>query len=251
MATGRQWFLSALLTGGVAATTWLVYIDSGPVQPPLEAGEKHLPSDIAEPVSQTIIPIPPLSDYSEVVARPLFSLTRKPPALESNETSAVVNTTTAGITKPIEKNQYKVMGIIITGEEKVALLQPANKKGGVLRAREGKRLIDSEWTVESITPEAVIIRQRTVTDTLKLSENKLSETEKRRLVQQAARARARLNQKNKAKPGNKVAGRKTRKTTTRNKTKKRTNKRRTIKKKPRKRTNTRTNRNSTVKKQDR
>ncbi len=77
------------------------------------------------------------------------------------------------------------MGIVITGENKVALLKPTGKSSDVFRVREGERVL--EWTVESVTPEAVTIRQGDITDTLKLSDNVLSQAEKRRIAQQQAR----------------------------------------------------------------
>jgi hypothetical protein len=67
----------------------------------------------------------------------------------------------------------------------VVLLKPTGKSKDVFRVREGERVL--EWTVESVTPEAVTIRQGAITDTLKLSDNVLSQAEKRRIAQQQAR----------------------------------------------------------------
>lgn len=78
------------------------------------------------------------------------------------------------------------MGIVITGKEKLALLKPIGKSSDVFRVREGERVL--EWTIESVTPETVTIRQGDITDTLKLSDNVLSQAEKRRLAQQQNRA---------------------------------------------------------------
>jgi hypothetical protein len=77
------------------------------------------------------------------------------------------------------------MGIVITGENKVVLLKPTGKSKDVFRVREGERVLN--WTVESVTPETVTIRQGDITDTLKLSDNVLSQAEKRRIAQQQAR----------------------------------------------------------------
>ena len=73
-----------------------------------------------------------------------------------------------------------VMGIIITEGEKIALLKQGNQKeGDTLKVKEGQEV--SGWKIASITTESVTVSQRDTTDVIKLSDNVLSEAEKRRL----------------------------------------------------------------------
>ncbi len=182
MVIGRQRLLSVVLIGGAAVTSALLYTGSEPdLRPPPTAEENTATGpDSSENAPEAIVPAPELDAFSEVVERPLFSRTRRPQIVADTDTGPAYDSD-----KPVQKDQFLVMGIIITGENKVVLLKPIGKRSDVFRVREGERVL--EWTVESVTPEAVTIRQGDITDTLKLSENVLSQAEKRRLVQQRTR----------------------------------------------------------------
>lgn len=179
---GRQRLLSAALVAGVAVTSALLYTGSEPDLgiPPTAEESTFTESDPSETAPGTIAPAPELDAFSEVVERPLFSRTRRPQTIGDADTGQ-----TYASDKPAKKDQFLVMGIIITGENKVVLLKPTGKSSDVFRVREGERVL--EWTVESVTSEAVTIRQGDITDTLKLSDNVLSEAQKRRLAQQRTR----------------------------------------------------------------
>lgn len=183
MVIGRQLLLSVVLIAGVSATSVLLYTDSEPdIRIPMTAEENTFTE--LEPPGATpgaVTPSPGLDAFSEVIERPLFSRTRRPQPVGADVPSPAVASN-----KPIQKDQFLVMGIVITGENKVVLLKPTGKSSDVFRVREGERVL--EWTVESVTPETVTIRQGDITDTLKLSDNVLSQAEKRRLVQQRARS---------------------------------------------------------------
>lgn len=180
---GRQRLLSAVLIAGVAVTSVLIYIGSEPDLEISPASEQNIFTnpDPSETAPKAIAPAPGLDAFSEFVERPLFSRSRRPqPIADKSATPADVSN------RPVQKDQFLVMGIVITGEEKLVLLKPTGKSSDVFRVREGERVL--EWTVESVTPEAVTIRQGDLTDILKLSDNVLSQAEKRRLVQQRTRA---------------------------------------------------------------
>lgn len=182
MVVGRQLLLSVVLVAGVSVTSALLYTDSVPdLQTSLTAEESALTGlKHSEATPEATAPPPGLDAFSEVVERPLFSSTRRPQPVSAGDPIPAV---ASG--KPVQKDQFLVMGIVITGENKVVLLKPTGKSSDVFRVREGERVL--EWTVESVTPEAVTIRQGDVTDTLKLSDNVLSQAEKRRIAQQQAR----------------------------------------------------------------
>ncbi len=126
-----------------------------------------------------------LAQFSETITRPLFSDTRRP-AVTDEEDVPEVNPS-SGL--PIEKNQFLVMGIAITNNEKTAILQQLNKKDDIIRVKEGQRV--SDWLVESITPDTVKLTKRGTADFVKLSDNILSAAQKRKLVQRARQAQKR------------------------------------------------------------
>lgn len=76
-----------------------------------------------------------------------------------------------------------VIGIVIAPDEKVALLKQLRKNNEIVHVKEGETL--SEWTVAQISPESVTMQQQGVTDVVKLSDNVLSDAEKRVLAQRA------------------------------------------------------------------
>ena len=181
MVMGRQRLLSMALIVSLAAISVIIYTNSDPDQyvfptPPVRSSSESGPAQVNPRITE---PAPKLEAFSEVVDRPLFSRTRRP------QTSTDVASSEPSPALPVKKYQFLVMGIIITGTEKVAMLKPTGKSSDVFRAREGERVLD--WTVETIYPEAVTIRQGNITDTLKLSDNVMSKAEKRRLTQQSNR----------------------------------------------------------------
>ena len=175
----HQFIISMLLTVTAVGLGWGIYSASRPAeeptlsgpppdQPPVEPDE----SDQAPAVQ--IIP-PPLTDFSEMVARPLFSQSRSPEDPNAGPTTDPLPT------QPTGKSRLVVMGIIITEGEKIALLKQGNQKeGDTLKVKEGQEV--SGWKIASITTESVTVSQRDTTDVIKLSDNVLSEAEKRRLA---------------------------------------------------------------------
>ncbi|MCP4285019.1 MAG: hypothetical protein GY792_11280 [Gammaproteobacteria bacterium] len=133
---------------------------------------------------EEVLEPPPLSEFVEITARPLFSSSRRPVPLSTGDEAP--NTIQAAV-GPIEKKQFMVMGIVIAQDEKVALLKQLKKSNEVVRVKEGQKL--SDWTVSAITPDSVTMQQRGVTDVVKLSDNVLSAAEKRKLAAKAKQQR--------------------------------------------------------------
>lgn len=121
----------------------------------------------------------PLSEYVEMIKRPLFSPHRRPPSVAGED---IVPDTQEAAIGPAETNQFLVMGIVIAQDEKVALLKQL-RNNEILRVKEGQKI--SDWTVSEITPKSVTIVQGGVTEIIKLSDNVLSAAEKLKLTQQA------------------------------------------------------------------
>jgi len=139
-------------------------------------------SEIQEMASEPV----PLSEFVEMTMRPLFSPSRRPPpgeplkAAPDSQPEIAVGT--------VQGNQFMVTGIVITPQEKVALLKQVLNSSQIIRVKEGQKL--SDWTVAKITPEYVTLQQKGVTDVIKLSDNVLSAAQKQKLVQQAKRNKA-------------------------------------------------------------
>ncbi len=188
-----QRLLSLLLLVAMAGLGYLLYDDIDQItRQKAPALTSRLPATAPQPEAATApdpehTP-PPINDFLEMVARPLFSQERRPPPAAPAEPAATnpVNPTT-----PVQSGgqQFLVMGIIITDQEKVALLKPRRGKAEVFRVKEGE--IVTGWRVTKITPEAVTITKGQRSDRLKLSDNVLSAAEKRRLAQQARLAASR------------------------------------------------------------
>ena len=127
-----------------------------------------------------------LTEFSELVDRPLFSQSRRP--VTSSEPGPVIDTPVLSSATSAVGNQYQVMAIVIRDQEKAALLASAGDKGEILKVKEGQLI--AGWKVTAITPEALTIQRGNEQATIQLKDNVLSEAEKRRLAQEAKREQA-------------------------------------------------------------
>jgi len=142
----------------------------------------------SEPLATAAAGRRPIDDFGEVVARPLFFRSRRPPPPVTREQKEQAKAS-ARSRKPLEKPPFSVMGIIIDGDDRVALIKPVVKNGEVMRVKEGG--IIKGWTVSRIGTDAVTVRRDDAENLVRLSDNLLSPDQKRRLKQQAAQNRAR------------------------------------------------------------
>jgi hypothetical protein len=107
--------------------------------------------------------MPPLSDYSEVVARPLFSSTRKPSPPQSTAAN------------PSEATNLILVGTIL-GETRHALIRHRQTSSVVERIVEGQNV--DGWTVESILSDRVVLRRATSRFELKANDKPPEESRK-------------------------------------------------------------------------
>ena len=118
--------------------------------PPLDTAQVELPAT------------PPLSDYSELTERPLFSRTRRAVSGNSQEPPPQPIATT-----PVGAPDFRLSAIVIAGEQRIALLQPL--AGGLA---EPQRLSPGEhyqdWEVLEVHPRSVILRRNGQRHTLAL-----------------------------------------------------------------------------------
>jgi len=185
--------LSLLLTVSAASIAGLIYSDAWrlPEAPPTVP--RAAPTQVAEssaesPPGETTPPA--LQEFSEIIARPLFTADRRPDRPSAQET-----VTQAPVSAPVSpsSDQFRVMGIVISEDAKTALIKPVGQNSEIQRVKEGQ--VVSGWKVTAIEPEAVTVTQGGRSEIIKLSDNVLSAAEKRRLEQQAKRSENMENRK--------------------------------------------------------
>lgn len=118
---------------------------------------------------------PPLQNFSEIVARPLFSPGRRPPVPNNAEPPPKI--VAAPATVPTT-GQFRVIGIIIEGDDRRALIKRA-QRGEMIQVSEQEQI--AGWTVVSIDPESVTFGQLHVTDVVLLRDNVMSQADKAKL----------------------------------------------------------------------
>ena len=108
--------------------------------------------------------VPSMQELAGISARPLFSPSRRPP-----EPVPVREPVAVSVPPPkVELGQFRLIGVVIENDTPLALLREV-RGNALIRASLGERI--EEWTVETIEPTSVTLRQRDVVDTVMLSDN--------------------------------------------------------------------------------
>ena len=108
-------------------------IAAQPVAPALRDGGANLPPPFS---------LAPLQDYAEVVQRPLFSRTRHR-AANADEAA------------PVPAEDMTLVGVVISGAERIALIRSGQNPGKVSRVRYGQEF--NGWIVRSIGTDKVVL----------------------------------------------------------------------------------------------
>jgi general secretion pathway protein N len=99
--------------------------------------------------------LPPLSQLSETRDRPLFSPMRRPPQMAPAPAPVAVPTVAlAPAPPPPEKPPFTLVGAIVGGAQRVAVLQDAGT-GALATAREGD--VRGAWTIDEIGRRAIVV----------------------------------------------------------------------------------------------
>jgi len=123
-----------------------------------------LPPEAAEP---SVSPAP-LQSFSEIVARPLFTPTRRPPVPRKIPTPEPAPPAPEPAAPPPQTGQFTLVGTIIGEDVKTAVLRSRN---GDQLLRVGERESIAGWHVESIEWNRVVIRQAQVSEALRLHDS--------------------------------------------------------------------------------
>ena len=129
--------LFLVLCGGLG---WVIYVEA---QQPMESPAAPEPRQTAvhSRSQDPTFSMAPLNTYAEVVSRPLFSPSRRPPAAASSGD---------------RPSAFTLIGIIISAEDRHALLAHGTPPR-VERVTEGQNL--DGWTVKSIEDSRVVLAQ--------------------------------------------------------------------------------------------
>ncbi len=151
---------------------WRV-LEAGPIA--IDADAAPAPSAAAVVAApDALADLPPIGDFSETVARPLFMATRRPPEPEEVVVEAKP---TAGA----QRNMFNLLGIVISSDERVALV--TRRRGGdFLRLVVGQRV--DGWLVVAIEPDSMTLSQGDATEILKLTDATRPKRRKKRRTQQ-------------------------------------------------------------------
>ncbi len=117
-------------------------VPSEPVQ--VDAATTDLPWKA--PAVESDFTLPPLSQFQEIITRPLFLKTRRP-APSANTGAATQSTSETPLSK------YAVSGVVITPEQRFALIRGINDNT-LQRVADGEEF--HGWTVKAIEHEGVV-----------------------------------------------------------------------------------------------
>jgi hypothetical protein len=141
--------MACALLGAVGASE----IASGALAPaPTQVAELAATTELAKDEVAQDSPFPPVSSFSEVVQRPLFSATRRP-GLAADQSGQAWSS-------------FVLRGVIVTPITREALLLH-NKQTVLVSLREGEAL--DGWIAETILPDRVVFRNGTEEHDLKLA----------------------------------------------------------------------------------
>jgi hypothetical protein len=144
-----------LLVALVGLNAWLIKFAVGEMQPivPAPAAAAHASTGTPSTPSVTELEQKPLAAVSEILAHPVFFKTRTPYVPVPPPASANARATPAVITPdPV----LMVTGIVITDRLKKAYLLKQNEAQGIW-VTEGETVLG--WTVETIYPKGIALKQ--------------------------------------------------------------------------------------------
>lgn len=113
----------------------------------------------SSPLPSATISFSPLQQYAEIVERPLFDVSRRPPPPEAKSTSAAAT----------ELRQLRLTGVVITPEKNLAILRDKNPRE-MIRLEQGMTV--GGWSLEEIWANGVTFRMGAATHELLLHEKK-------------------------------------------------------------------------------
>lgn len=141
-------YLLVLCIGLASIIYW--QIERSPSLPTTAAGPDGTPETEPTRALQAEFTFPPLAAFSEIVARPLFSPSRRPPKeIEDSDSDTIV-------APPPQPAHFILAGVVISAEGRMVLLRRMNSTD-LIRALMGQEI--DGWYVELIESDRVTLRQ--------------------------------------------------------------------------------------------
>jgi hypothetical protein len=154
---GRLLSLSAGLAGVVA-----LELMRGPFFVPDAPHVSSSVDDVTESSREAAVEKPDITTFDEVVARPLFTASRRPPPPRPSSEMVV------GPPEPAPKPEIPdLIGVIISADRRMALLRPRATTEALL-AMEGQTV--AGWQVRAIKPTQVVLGWGNDSEVLKISD---------------------------------------------------------------------------------
>jgi len=147
-----------VLVGTLAAAALIWQWRHPPHPPTLEInGGARLPELPAAPPLEPF-QLPPLEQYSEVMARPLFIAARRPESPPEE---------TAPEPPPADPERtFVLLGVMMTREATTVLLRPEEPNAKTARIKPGETI--GEWRLETVSADRVVLRKGETTQELPL-----------------------------------------------------------------------------------
>lgn len=154
---GSRAFLLFAICIGLAALIFTQARDGVPL--PDLSGTIAAPSVAPQSLAnEGLAPMPPIEAFDEVVERPLFFRSRRPPdpdAAPPPEAAAAA------------KTDFVLTGLVISGKERLALLRPTGSKI-VERVHQGEEI--EGWRVEAIHADRVVLKRGETVQEIRLED---------------------------------------------------------------------------------
>ena len=150
-------FWPLLLTLVSVVLAWSIYAEltANPVPDVGSIVRISRPVSVAPAPPAAEFSFPPIEAFAGALARPIFSQTRRPPV---DDVVAVI--------EPDPTLDVSLRGVILSGEERIALIIPA---GGteIVRLKENEQF--EGWTLIAVEPDQVVFRRDVEELTVELS----------------------------------------------------------------------------------
>ena len=143
--TSVFWPLLLTLVSVVLAWSIFAELTANPVPEVASIVRIDRPLSIAPAPPAAAFALPPIESFADVLARPIFSQTRRPP---------VDDVVVAVAPDPVL--DIRLRGVVLTGESRIALIIPAGGSD-VVRLTENEKF--EGWTLIAIEPDQVVFRR--------------------------------------------------------------------------------------------
>ena len=163
----RRRIISARRGGAILVLLLVCLALAGLVYDELSSPENDLPkpslpagavAPVSMPKAEEVVPgLPPIETLAEVTDRPLFTATRRPPppdAVQENTGNA---------------SSFVLLGVVISKGERLAIIRHGRPPAAA-RLTEGQTI--EGWTLQSIAPDRVVLKNADNEQSLKLRDLK-------------------------------------------------------------------------------